>query len=224
MSDLSHDAKESGMWLIYTISILSNFATTMVILWMIAKKTSHVVPTRLVLNLLVADWIQSVSFMMSMYWTAWGNVYTDLAANGLFQKRFPREFYVVAACLFAANGLTDSVIYGCISYVASSKPLIEHHNTIPEDKSKGKKKSDNSTRESKKAVVSNSQESFFENKDVYEINNASNTSSNTFFPFASSSRSPESGNNIHVSENRPPTTNVPIYELVQSSSSNFYFM
>ncbi|CAG8711703.1 11696_t:CDS:2, partial [Ambispora leptoticha] len=265
----------SETWLIFTIGILSNFATTMVILWVLAKKSTHEkktthAATRLVLNLLIADWFQSISFMMSMFWTAEGEVeiglycdiqgiilsfgglssgnkmfmtYRDaekaatddkaalkllfyplvclllysplaiyLTAVGLFQSGFPYEFYVVAACLFAANGLTDSIVYGCISYVANSRPLIGHQDTTSE-KLKGKKR-DNKHIEPRKPGDSNSLNSFFEDKNPINIMNSGNDNLNDLFPLGSSSQYPESDNDLAT-----PTVKASFYETMLSNST-----
>ncbi|KAG9307574.1 hypothetical protein G9A89_023139 [Geosiphon pyriformis] len=75
-----------GIYVICASSILSNAAATGVILWILAQKQINQTVSRLVLNLMFADWMQSVGFMMSLNWIAQSSIETNLycTLQGIF--------------------------------------------------------------------------------------------------------------------------------------------
>ncbi|CAG8651023.1 9493_t:CDS:2, partial [Ambispora leptoticha] len=135
---------EPGFCAVCATGVISNGSVTLTILWILAKKNSNGIDTNFVLNLLIADWLQSVGFSMSLYWMAISDItpglYCDIQGVimsiggmgsdllfGHFGIPAPYSLLVVCSCIFSLNGLTDSIIYGCLTYIASLKPVFEHH-------------------------------------------------------------------------------------------------
>ncbi|KAG9295226.1 hypothetical protein G9A89_006208 [Geosiphon pyriformis] len=63
-----------GRFAIVSFSTLSNAAVTGMIIWILIQKHPNQTVSRLVLNMLFSDWLQSVGFMMSLRWIASGDI------------------------------------------------------------------------------------------------------------------------------------------------------
>ncbi|KAG9284701.1 hypothetical protein G9A89_002932 [Geosiphon pyriformis] len=114
--------EQKGMIAMCIFSTISNFATTGMLLWIWRQTTSNKTVTRLVMNLLFSDWIQSIGFMMTYRWWAHGHLISDsycetqgilinLGDIGSVVHSFEPEWYVrVCAALIWSISLAFGLI------------------------------------------------------------------------------------------------------------------
>ncbi|KAG9295229.1 hypothetical protein G9A89_006211 [Geosiphon pyriformis] len=65
---MSNSPNILGISWVIIASIISNTAITGVIIWILSQKERQTIETRLVLNLLFSNWLQSIGFIMSFKW------------------------------------------------------------------------------------------------------------------------------------------------------------
>ncbi|CAG8536983.1 12651_t:CDS:2 [Ambispora gerdemannii] len=80
-SQANNDNGGSELCAVCATGVISNGSVTLAILWILAKKNANGIDTCLVLNLLIADWLQSMGFIMSLYWVAINEITPGLYCN-----------------------------------------------------------------------------------------------------------------------------------------------
>ncbi|KAG9284699.1 hypothetical protein G9A89_002930 [Geosiphon pyriformis] len=69
-----HDLVQ-GQVAVWIFGTLSNLVTTGILFWICAKTSTNKMIGRLVVNLLISDWVQSFGFVMSSNWIFQGGIY-----------------------------------------------------------------------------------------------------------------------------------------------------
>ncbi|KAG9307704.1 hypothetical protein G9A89_023269 [Geosiphon pyriformis] len=71
---MDYDHLVKGLYFLATSSVLSNFAVTGAILWILAQNKLDFGIKALVLNLMISDWLLSLGMMVSLNWIAEGDI------------------------------------------------------------------------------------------------------------------------------------------------------
>ncbi|CAG8451650.1 9837_t:CDS:2 [Ambispora leptoticha] len=110
---MSVSPEVAGMFAIVSFSTLSNTATTGMLIWISLQRHPNLTVSRLVLNMLFSDWLQSVGFIMSLYWISQGSVipgmYCDLQGIIINIGDVSSAFWATAICLHTYLAVVHSI-------------------------------------------------------------------------------------------------------------------